>query len=56
MENNITEKRWEEIINQLEWDLVASNKDYWNATTHPSVIKKEEIEKIISVLKDNVPY
>lgn len=55
IENNITEKRWNEIIENLELDLVTANKQYWN-NPNRYVITKEEIEKIISVLKDNVPY
>lgn len=55
MQNNITEQRWNEIIENLELDLVTANKQYWNKPNR-YVITKEEIEKIISVLKDNVPY
>lgn len=55
MENNITEERWSEIIETLEIDLVTANKEYWGSQTR-YVITKEEIKKIISVLKDNVPY
>lgn len=55
MENNITEERWNEIIENLELDLVVANKQYWNDPNR-YVITKEEIEKIISVLKNNVPY
>ncbi|QVW53900.1 hypothetical protein TaPaz_119 [Acinetobacter phage TaPaz] len=54
-ESNITEQRWNEIIENLEIDLVIENKQYWN-NPNRYVITKEEIEKIISVLKDNVPY
>lgn len=55
IENNITEQRWNEIIENLELDLVVANKQYWN-DPNCYVITKEEIEKIISVLKNNVPY
>lgn len=54
-EINITEERWNEIIENLELDLVVANKEYWNDPNR-YVISKEEIEKIISVLKNNVPY
>ncbi|HCH9337296.1 TPA: hypothetical protein PNO69_004492 [Salmonella enterica] len=55
MENNITEQRWNEIIENLELDLVVANKECWD-NPNRYVTTKEEIEKIISVLKDNVPY
>ncbi|CAH1066800.1 Uncharacterised protein [Acinetobacter phage MD-2021a] len=55
IENNTIEERWNEIIENLELDLVVANKEYWNDPNR-YVITKEEIEKIISVLKDNVPY
>lgn len=55
MKNNITEQRWNEIIENLELDLVVANKEYWD-NPNRYVITKEEIEKIVSVLKNNVPY
>lgn len=55
MENNITEQRWNEIIRVVELELVTSNNQYWN-NPNRYVITKEEIEKIVSVLKNNVPY
>lgn len=55
MLNNIAEERWNEIIETLELDLVTANKQYWDLPNR-YVITKEEIEKIISVLKNNIPF
>lgn len=56
MENNITEERWEKVVEILHWDLTIANNQFWKHGESNHVITKEEIEKIVSVLKNNVPY
>ena len=51
----MTKERWDKIIDTVEDDLRRSNSGYWGYCG-VKVISEQELNLIISVLKNNVPF